>query len=282
MDLPFIEAFAFTVAVCVVYTGLLRLAQRLWRRGRADVADDNAAHRLYAALQLVGVLWIGASVVHGCFAGDDLMEDLQWVFAFGGVGFILYVLAGQLGVRLLLGSRLADEIDEGNTAAALAAGGHHVAIAILVAEAAWGTDLFDLTTSSAFFVLGLLAHQGVVSLFRALTAYDDAEQIAGENTAAALSYAGTSIAAALVIARALQGDFNGVRDSLVGFLEVASLALVLLPVRQILVAGVLFGKMPRLRGGVLDDAVGLRHDTAVAALDAAVAVATGLALARLA
>jgi uncharacterized membrane protein YjfL (UPF0719 family) len=282
MDRSFLEAFGLTVAVCVVYAGLLRVAQGFLRRGRATFSDENPAHRLYAALQAAGVLWIGASVAHQCAVGEDLARDALWAFAFGGVGFVLYLVAGQLGVRLLFGARLADEIDEGNVAAALAAGAHHIAVAILVAESAAGTDLFGLGLASGFFLLGLMCQQLVVVLHRAMTTYDDAEQIAGENMAAALSWSGTSIAAAIVIARALSGEFQGWDVALPGFLQVAALALLLLPFRQVVVGGLLLGTMPRLRGGILDDAVGLKHDAAVAALDAAVAIAVAFAIARLA
>jgi uncharacterized membrane protein YjfL (UPF0719 family) len=282
MDRSFLEAFGLTVAVCVVYAGLLRVVQRFQRTGRASFVDENPAHRLYAALQSVSMLWIGASVAHQCATGEDLARDALWAFAFGGVGFVLSLIAGQLGVRVLLGSRLGQEIDEGNTAAALAAGGHHIAVAILVAESAAGTDLFGLGLASGFFLLGLVCQQVIVMLFRALTSYDDAEQIAGENMAAAMSYAGTSIAAAIIIARGLSGEFEGWSTSVMGFLQVACLALLLLPLRQILVGGILFGRMPSLRGGPLDDAVGLHHDTSVAALDATIAVAAAIAIARLA
>lgn len=282
MDRSFLEAFGLTVAVCVVYAGLLRVAQGFLRKGRATFSDENPAHRLYAALQSVGVLWIGASVAHQCALGEDLARDALWAFAFGGVGFLLYVAAGQLGVRLLFGARLADEIDEGNPAAALAAGAHHVAVAILVAESAAGTDLFGLGLASGFFLLGLVCQQLVVVLFRAMTSYDDAEQIAGENMAAAISYTGTSVAAAIIISRALSGEFEGWAVSLPGFFQVAALALLLIPVRQLLVGSLLLGKAPKLRGGFLDEAVGLKHDTAIAALDAAVGIAAAFAIARLA
>lgn len=148
MDRSFLEAFGLTVAVCVVYAGLLRVVQRYQRTGRASFVDENPAHRLYAALQSVAMLWIGSSVAHQCATGEDLAHDALWAFAFGGVGFVLALLGGQFGVRVLLGSRLGQEIDEGNTAAALAAGGHHVAVAILVAESAAGTDLFGLALAS--------------------------------------------------------------------------------------------------------------------------------------
>jgi uncharacterized membrane protein YjfL (UPF0719 family) len=229
------------------------------------------------------LVWLTTSIVHGIVTDEESWaHDILWCFSFSAVGFALYVVAGQLGVRVLLGRHLADEIDSGNTAAALAGAAHHIAVAVLVAAACTGTDLFGLSLASAFFVVAVVLQQAVAALFRALTSYDDAEQIAGENMAAAISWGGTSIAAAIVIARAVEGDAETLDEAIQGFFEVAVLALILLPVRQILVGGLLFGRVPRLRGGPLDDAIGLRHDTATAALDAAVAIGTALALARLA
>ena len=99
MDIAFLEALFLTFLACVFFTGLLRVAQRFIKKGKAAIDDDNAAHRLYGALQIVGVLWISGSVAHQCATGVDFLRDLLWVFAFGSVGFVLYVLAGQLGLR---------------------------------------------------------------------------------------------------------------------------------------------------------------------------------------
>lgn len=284
MDVAFLEAAGLSLGVVIIFALLLRVAQHLLRKAPASAgSDDNGARRLYFAGQLIGILWLSTSIVHGIVEETNSWgHDIGWSLAFGGVGFVLYVLAGQLGVRVLLGKNLGAEIDSGNSAAALAGAAHHVAVAILVGAACTGTDLFGLSLSTGFFALGVIAQQIVAALFRALTTYDDAEQIAGENMAAAVSWSGTSIAAAIVIARALEGDAETLTEALWGFAQVASLALVLLPVRQILVGGLLFGRMPRLRGGPLDDAVGLQHDTATAVLDAAIAIATAVALARLA
>ncbi len=287
MDRSFLEAAGLSLVVVVVFTVLLRAAQQLWHQGRASpAADDEAAgsaRRLYFAGQLVGLVWLTTSIVHGIISDEETWgHDILWSFAFSAVGFALYVLAGQLGVRVLLGRHLADEIDSGNTAAALAGAAHHVAVGILAGAACTGTDLFGLSLSSFFFVVAVLLQQCVAALFRALTTYDDAEQIAGENMAAALSWGGTSIAAAIVMARAVEGEAETLQEAALGFGQVAVLALLLLPVRQILVGGLLFGRWPVWRGGALDEAVGLKHDTATAALDAAVAIGTALALARLA
>ncbi|MDP2341616.1 MAG: DUF350 domain-containing protein [Deltaproteobacteria bacterium] len=293
MDVSFLEAAGLTLAVVIVFTLLLRGAQKLWRRGRAgpgpadpkSVINERAgaAQRLYFAGQLVGLVLLTTSIVHYIVTEEESWaHDILWCFSFSAVGFALYVIAGQLGVRVLLGRHLADEIDSGNTAAGLAGGAHHVAMGLIAGATCAGTDLFGLSLASAFFVVAVILQQGVAALFRAMTAYDDAEQIAGENMAAAISWGGTSIAAAIVIARAAEGEAATLAIAIEGFFEVAVLALLLLPVRQILVGGLLFGRMPKLRGGPLDDAVGLQHDTATAALDAAIAIGTAIALARLA
>lgn len=279
MDFAFAERAGLSVVVVIVFAFLLRLAQRLLQK---PGAADNDARRLYFAGQLIGLLWMTTSIVRGVVSDDsDFGTDVLWSFVFAGAGFVLYLLGGQLGVRLLLGRHLGDEIESGNSAAALAGAAHHVATGILVGVACTGTDLFGLSLASLFFGLGLIAQQLVSIAFRALTTYDDAEQVAGENMAAAISWSGTAVAAAIVVARAIEGDAETFSDALIGFAEVAAIALVLLPVRQILVGGLLFGRMPRLRGGPLDDAVGLHHDSATAVLDAAVAIGAAVALARL-
>ena len=118
------------------------------------------------------------------------------------------------------GAKLPKEIERGNVAAGLAAGSHYVATGIITSHAMAGNDLQTLGISCVFFVIGQLTLHLFVSLFRALTTYDDSEQIAGENLAAALSYAGAAIAIAIIIARATEGDFDGWASSLKGYVGV--------------------------------------------------------------
>ena len=72
-----------------------------------------------------------------------------------------------------------------------------------------------LAVSAQLAATGVVALALYVALFRALTTYDDAEQIQGENLAAALSYAGVSVAIALVLAAGLgaAGLWLAVRDT---------------------------------------------------------------------
>ena len=145
-----------------------------------------------------------------------------------------------------------------------------------------GSDLRSLGISLVFFVLGQITLHVVVSLFRALTTYDDEEQIAGENLAAALSYAGLAIAVAIIVARATEGDFGGWAVSLRGYGGVLLGILALYPVRQLFVQMLLLRAPLSLRGGPLDEGIAVQRSEAIGALEAATYVATALSIARLA
>ena len=270
----------FAVATLVA---LLSLSRLLRRALRLDPATPNAAWRLAEAGNALGVVLVATSVVKHGLTGQGFVRDLRWVASYGALGLALVVVIGTLTTRLLLQSRLRAELDRDNAAAGLAAGAHYAATGVLAAPAVSGaTNLQGLGLSMVFFVLALAAHAGFVALFRALTTYDDAEQIAGENTAAALSYAGVSLAVAVLVARGVEGDFTTWGASLRGFGGVVAFALALYPVRQLLVQGLLLGRAPTLRGGAIDQAILERHDAGVAGLEASVYVAAALAVAGLA
>lgn len=115
-----------------------------------------------------------------------------------------------------------------------------------------------------------------------LTRAHVAEQVRGENVAAALSYGGAMLAFALVIGRALEGPFTTWGDSLRSYAEVLLGCLALYPVRQLLVQSLLLGAPLRLRGGRIDEAIARERNVAVAALEATTYLATALAIYRLA
>jgi uncharacterized membrane protein YjfL (UPF0719 family) len=145
-----------------------------------------------------------------------------------------------------------------------------------------GHDMESLGLSLVFFVIGQLTLHVFVSLFRALTTYDDGEQIAGENLAAALSYAGIAIAVSIIIARATEGEFTGWESSLKGYGGVVAAALALYPVRQLFVQMLLLRAPFALRGGPLDEGIDVQRSEGIGALEAATYVATALSISRLA
>jgi uncharacterized membrane protein YjfL (UPF0719 family) len=157
-----------------------------------------------------------------------------------------------------------------------------LASAIVTSRAIAGSDLSGLGLSLTFFVIGQATLLGFVSLFRALTTYDDAEQIHGENLAAALSYSGVTVAIAIVVARAVEGDFEGWLVSLRGYAGVLLSLALLYPVRQLFVQSILMRAPFRLRGGALDQAVAERRSAGLAAIEAATYVAVAVVIAELA
>ena len=273
----------YMVAFGAVTTLLMLAAFMVGKKSlAAHLTKGNAAERLCGVGQVTAIFLVAANAVKSTVKGDDLVHDATWVAAFGLVGVLAIAVTGHLGVRLLLASRLPAEIARGNVAAGLAGGAHYVATGIITSHAMAGNDAMTLGISVAFFVLGQATLHVFLSLFRALTTYDDAEQIAGENFAAALSYGGAAIAVAIIIARATEGDFTGWPSSLRGYAGVLASAFALYPVRQVFVQMLLLRAPFTLRGGPLDRGISVDRSDGIGALEAVTYVAAALSITRLA
>jgi uncharacterized membrane protein YjfL (UPF0719 family) len=274
---------AFAVATTLVLLVVFTLMQRaLYEHAVSrDLNEGNVARRLLRVGQVIAVFMVSSSVVKSGVQGESIAHDITWVAAFGLTAVALVSLTGRLGVQLLLSSRLPAELARGNVAAGVAAAANYVATGIVTAHAIGGNDLHGLGVSLVFFVLSQLTLHVFALLFRALTTYDDAEQIAGENLAAALSYAGLVVAVALVVAHAVEGDFVNWNVSIRGYGKALIALVALYPVRQIFVQMVLLRAPFALRGGRLDVAVGAERNVGMGALEAATYVSTALAISQL-
>ncbi len=263
---------------------LLKAVQRLLYPHAVahDLTEGNIARRLKRVGQVLAVFIVAGAVVKNGAKGEDLVHDVIWVAAFGAVGVVLVSLTGRLGMQLLLQSRLPKEIERGNVAAGIAVAANYIATGIITSRAVAGAGLRELALSLVFFVIGQVTLHLFAALFRALTTYDDAEQIAGENVAAALSYAGLLIAVSIVVARATQGEFTGWVPALKGYGLVLVTLLALYPVRQLFVQMVLLHAPLALRGGKLDVAIAHDRNIGMGALEAATYVATALVIVELA
>jgi uncharacterized membrane protein YjfL (UPF0719 family) len=285
MELKPLYALLFGSAMTVVLLLLLRVGQRIFAPNHTiggDLAKGNSARRLLQVGQVLAVFLIAAAAVKNCVEGQNLKRDIVWAVLMGALGLVLLVVSGRAGLMLLLRSRLPAEIERGNIAAGVAAGAHYVATGIITSRAVAGNDLESLGLSLVFFVLAQLTLHVFVSLFRFLTVYDDAEQIQGENLAAAISYGGVAIAISILIGRALEGDFVSWTTSLKGYGVALLFAFALWPVRQILVQTLLLGYPFTLRGGKLDDGISAERNEGMGILEAVSYLATALSIARLA
>jgi uncharacterized membrane protein YjfL (UPF0719 family) len=191
-----------------------------------------------------------------------------------GVAVLVWGAAILAQDRLLLGQALRQQAGRGNVAAAVALAANHVALAVIVARGVPGSRLAELGAAVVFAGIGVVTWASFGALFRFVTTYSDAQEIAGDNPAAAVSYAGAALALASLIGHAIDGPFTGWGRSLHAYLAALVFALALYPVRQLVVEGLLLGGRPRLRGGELDRAIAQRRNVGVAAVEAAAYVGT--------
>lgn len=262
---------------------VLRVGRQLVSRTAKDEgAKPNPAQRFVFAGDALAVLLVSSAVVRYNVAGQSLVHDVLSVTIMGVTGLALVQLAGSLGVRALFGGHLRAELSRANIAAGIAAGAHFASMGVLARHAVAAQDWRSWGLSLIFFALAVATQLGAVTLFRALTTYDDDEHIRGGNTAAALSYAGVSLASAVVISRALEGDFTTWKHSLAGFAMLSACVLGLYPVRQLIVQGLFMKAAPTLRGGAIDDAVAQERDVGAAVLEASTYLASAMALVALA
>ena len=282
MPVGYVMSFALGTIVALLL--LLRLGERVLSPAHGvakDMAEANTARRLLSVGEVLAVFLVAVSSVRNCLEGKSVLSDALWVGAFAVSGLLLVVVTGRVGCSLLLRSRLQAEVERGNTAAGLAAGAHYVATGVITSRALAGHSFQELALSVGFFVLAQLTLHLFVVLFRALTTYDDSEQIQGENLAAALSYSGVTVAVAVVIARALDGEFEGWLVSLRGYAAVLAFLFAFYPIRQLLVQSLLLGGGLSLRGGRLDRGIAGERNEGMAALEAGTYLSTALAISQL-
>lgn len=284
MELRPLYLLTFSGLTTLILLVLFRLGQRLLspkHTVREDLEHDHTARALLQVGQVLSVFLIAGSVVAGSVQGESVGRDVLWVAAYSLLALGLLALFGHLGVKVLLRSRLPEEIERGNIAAGLAAGAHYLATGIILSRSISGSDFKTLGIALVFFVLSQFALHLFVVLFRTLTAYDDAEEVLGENLAAAISYAGITISLAIIIGHAVEGTFEGWGPSLSGYAKALIFILTLYPVRQLLVQTLLLGARFTLRGGRLDQGIAAERNLGMAVLEAVSYLAAAFLVTRI-
>jgi uncharacterized membrane protein YjfL (UPF0719 family) len=128
--------------------------------------------------------------------------------------------------------------------------------------------------SAAFWALGIAAVALIAAGHRLVTRYRDHEEIAAGNAAAALASAGLHLAIAIVVSRAILGQFTSWSESLTGFAIALAWVLALWPLRQLVLARGILGLAPK----AMDTAVAGERDLGVAAAEALCYVVAALGL----
>ncbi len=268
----------FVILAAVVLLALARWVQQ-WLYGQTLHAilteDDNPAMGIAIAGYLFGVFWT-VTVLLGNLHYEQL-PDLRTVLLYGGIGIGLLTVVALGTCRVFLGMGVQQQLAARNVAAALVVAGVYIATSLTYSGTLSGEG-GGFWIMLLFFLLGQLALLGITHAFRWLTSYDDVQEIAAGNIAAALALMGLLIAVGLIVRRAVSGDYTGFFHSLGSFLLALLLALVFYPVRQVLVQWILLGGPMHWRHSLLDREITQDKNVAVGLLEATAYVTSALFL----
>ncbi len=226
---------------------------------------DNPAIGLAVGGYIFAVIWTIAVLLGA--PGRGLWWDILDVLLYGALGIVLLTAVALGSCRFFLGLHVREQLEAHNVAAAIVVAGVYVATSLTYSGALEGEG-GGFWILLLFFVLGQLALLGMTYLFRWLTTYDDVQEIASGNVAAGLSLAGLLIASGMMVGQAASGDFTNLGDSLLSFVLSLLVFLVLYPVRQLVVQGLLLGAPVRWRGLLLDNEIAQDKNVAVGFLEA--------------
>jgi uncharacterized membrane protein YjfL (UPF0719 family) len=237
---------------------------------------------LLRSARLVAISFLLPAVVGPCLRLRPWSDALVCASVLALVGLAALLLATFVWNHLLLRGQLGAQVKQGNLAAGIAGAAHALGSGVVAAHCLAGGGLDTLPISILFFVIAQVSLVALVVLFRFLTYYADDQEIAGENLAAAISYAGIVIALSIIVGHAADGTFLGWAHALRAFGLSLLLCLALYPVRQIVVARLFLGFPLVWRGGALDRAVAQDRDVVASIIEAlgalaAAWLATGLA-----
>jgi uncharacterized membrane protein YjfL (UPF0719 family) len=199
----------------------------------------------------------------------------MWAATFAVCGSLLMIAGAALADRIFLRG-LRTHARSGNVAAAVVGAGHAVAFGVLVSVCFSGRGWPTLILSTEFFVLAAITLLVFQALFRWRTRYADDQEVLGHNTAAALSFVGVTVALAIIVGHAAQGEFTGWSSSLLAYARALLLALALYPVRLLVVQRWLLRLPPHRAGNSLDRVIAQHRDLRVALVEALAYMAVAL------
>lgn len=266
----------FIILAALVLVALARVVQQ-WLYGqtlRAMLTEgDNPAMGIAVAGYLFGVIWT-ITVLLGTLS-YDLVVDVRNVLIYGGLGIVLLTAVALGTCRVFLGMGMQEQLAARNVAAAIVVAGVYIATSLTYSGGLVGEG-GGFWIMLLFFLLGQLALLGITYAFRWLTHYDDVQEIASGNIAAAFALAGLLIAVGLIVRRAVAGDYLGFLPSLGSFLLALVVVVVLYPVRQVVVQWLILGGPIHWRASLLESEIVHDRNVAAGLLEATAYVTTAL------
>ncbi|MFN3385519.1 MAG: DUF350 domain-containing protein, partial [Candidatus Thermochlorobacter sp.] len=245
------DSILFISATLVVMLVLARFVnQFIFKANIKEVItkDDKTAIGIALSGFLFGVVQITSEVLSG-EGHQSLLVDAGLVALWGISGIILLTLLSLFGFKLFHGVDYVQEVQKGNVAVGIVAAARFIATSSVIAAAVSGENSGQsevalseggaALASLVFFLVGQLTLIIVTWLFRFLTAYDDAKELASGNIAAALSYSGLMIGIGIAVQKGIKGEFIGYAAGLLAYAKSMIVVVAFYPIRQFLVQGLL-------------------------------------------
>jgi uncharacterized membrane protein YjfL (UPF0719 family) len=246
----------------------------------ALIVKDNRAAAIAMGGFMLGVINVIIPVLSG--PSHSVARDLTGIAAYGIGGIAAMTVTGLIfaAYNQRTGLHLRECLHSSNVAAGVVTGGVYLAASQVVSGALTG-DGGSLVPTVVFWLAGVAALVVITHLFRYLTAYDDAEMINQGNLAAAVGYAGLIVAIGMMVGYAVSGEFTGYAEGFRQFGLMLLAALLLYPVRQIVVQMLLLGGGFSLRHGRLDHEIAEDKNVGAGLLEAVGYLATALIVTRI-
>jgi uncharacterized membrane protein YjfL (UPF0719 family) len=261
-----------------------RINEQLSHKDNTALGLSITGYFLGVIIVFVGVLYQPLTVIRDDqwqLTGDFGMDVLE-VFLYAVAGILVLNLARIMVDKLVLYKFKTEKeiIEDQNAGAGAVEFAVYIAVGLVIAAATAGagvsadeaTVVESIIRSVVFFVLGMAVLMAFVLFYQMTTPFDIHEEIEKDNAAVGIALAGHLIAIALVIFKAVFGEFVGWTESLVGFAVFAVIGFVLLYVVRIIVD---FALLP---GTKVSDELAVDRNHGVAFIESGVVISAALIL----
>jgi uncharacterized membrane protein YjfL (UPF0719 family) len=289
--IPYAERLKIMNAASIAFVSVAAVALLLIARAvyglvlgqsmtEALIHQDNKATGIALSGFLMGVIQVIIPVLTA--PGHTFWSDVRSTAAYGIGGILAMTVSGLIFALYSrsTGLPLRQQINQGNAAAGIVAAGEYLAVSSVVKGALTG-DGGSFAPTIVFWAAGIAVLIVLTWAFHLLTSYDDAELINKGNIAAAIGQAGLLIALGLMVGYSVSGNFTGYREGFASFGLVLLIALILYPVRQIVVQTLLLGGGLSLRNGRLDREIAEDQNVSAGILEAVGYISTALLITNL-
>ncbi len=261
-----------------------RINEQLGRKDNTALGLSITGYFLGVITVFVGVLYQPLTVIRDDqwqLTGDFWFDVLE-VFLYAVAGILVLNLARILVDKLVLYKFKTEKeiIEDQNAGSGAVEFAVYISVGLVIAAATAGTGVSadeativeSIFRSVVFFVLGMAVLMVFALLYELTTPFDVHDEIEKDNVAVGVALAGNLIAIAIVVFKAVFGEFVGWTESLVSFAVFAVIGFVLLYVVRIIAD---FALLP---GTKVADELTVDRNLGVAFIESGVVISAALIL----